>query len=136
MISLIVGAHFRPPAKLLLEHLPSGCQLRLLAEPDNPYDEHAIRVLLNPADIPTSQHGVLEELLPAMGFELSELLQDGPIQLGYVAASGGKPLRDNPGYVGNQEFQQALDLHHSNGVGSLGFSPEGKPTISIDTNSY
>ena len=42
----LVGAHFRPPAKALIQSLPVGQVLRLSREPDNQYDTNAIQVWL------------------------------------------------------------------------------------------
>ena len=42
----IVGAHYRPPAKALLESLPVDTPLSLHPEPENEYDENAIQVLI------------------------------------------------------------------------------------------
>jgi len=125
--SLLVGSHFRPPAKVLLAHLPAGQLLRLEAEPGNPYDEHAIRVMLRSADIPASQHGSLAESLPSQGFELEQVLAEEEWQIGYVAATGGKPLVGTD-FAGNQEFAGFLNAA-GGGWCRLGFSPEGRPTI-------
>lgn len=43
--SLIVGAHFRPPAKGLLSALPAGSKLVARREPSNAYDPNAIQVI-------------------------------------------------------------------------------------------
>lgn len=43
---LIVGAHYRPPAKAILEALPLNTPLTLHAEPENEHDENAIQVLV------------------------------------------------------------------------------------------
>jgi hypothetical protein len=113
--SLLVGAHFRPPAKLILAHLPAGTSLVLDPEPDNPYDEHAIRVLVDAGEIPESEYEALTDELPAMGEDLDELLaQPDLIHLGYVAATGGKPLikymeeNGTVKVIGNQEIIAAL----------------------------
>ena len=43
--SLIVGAHFRPPAKGLLAALPAGSKLLLRREASNAYDANALQVI-------------------------------------------------------------------------------------------
>lgn len=42
----IVGMHFRPPAKDVVNMLPTGAHLLLQREPTNEYDEFAVKVLL------------------------------------------------------------------------------------------
>lgn len=42
----IVGARFRPPAKEILNNLPSNAKLILRRQPDNPYDSNAVQVCL------------------------------------------------------------------------------------------
>jgi hypothetical protein len=46
LTGLMVGMHFRPPAKAVLEALPVGTTLWLRREPENPYDANAVQVLL------------------------------------------------------------------------------------------
>ena len=129
LISLLVGSHFRPPAKQVLEHLPAGAELTLEPEPSNPYDENAIKVLVDPRLIPESEHPVLAEKLPLTGNDLQDLLAGGLVFLGYVAKSNGKPLQGT-GFEGNEEFhQRALESGWDQGTSVLGFTPEGKPTI-------
>ena len=113
LISLLVGAHFRPPAKLLLGHLPSGARVTLEPEPDNPYDEHAVKVWISPDEIPATEHEALAAELPGFGMSLEELLATSRVHLGYVAASDGKPLaigrERRAGLVGNREVAGAKE---------------------------
>jgi hypothetical protein len=132
--TMLVGAHFVPPAKLVLEHLASGTELILEPYEDNPYDSSAVRVLLDPGLIPESQHGALDEKLPGAGSDMETLLQGEPLALGHVASSGGKPLaKANASgpiqYVGTLEVREALTQawHEA----KLGFDPAGLPVIYI-----
>lgn len=145
--SLIVGSHFRPPAKQLLAAAAAGTALTLQPEAENPYDEWAIKVFLDPAAIPANLHEELSGTLEGTGMDLDEVLNNGSIFIGYVAKTGGKPLAGT-GYVGNQDFYETLtgtepgELPASvtdlvmdwDDVPScrLGFSPEGKPTITME----
>lgn len=113
----IVGTHFRPPAKQVLQVLPLGTLVQLEAEPDNPYDSDACKIMFNPAalgDLPQDQQERLEFLLTGSGWGLEDLLAQGePLQLGYVAKSGGKPLEKlkmagNNAY-GNAELWEVLN---------------------------
>jgi len=80
----IVGAFYRPPAKLVLESLPIGAELFLCAEPDNAYDANAVAVWVLSETIPSSAHAKLEEGLPAFGFTLDTFLAQEQWHLGYI----------------------------------------------------
>lgn len=133
LTTLLVGSHFRPPAKVILENIPAGTPLSFEPEPENPYDSAAVKVLLTPTDIPERCHERLGAAMEGFGADLAEVLEGPPVFLGYVAKSGGKPLQGTD-YVGNQEIGTALadfgetwtDL-----TGTLGFSPTGAPTVEI-----
>lgn len=134
LTSLLVGEHFRPPAKLILAHLSSGCQLILEPEDGNPYDEEAVKVLIECKHIPESQYQALDEELPAMGFTLEQVMSGGTCWLGYIPKSGGKPLLTAQAterfLVGNHEFREAmLDPEHRV---SLGFGADGKSRVLIE----
>lgn len=132
LTSLLVGAHFRPPASRVLQSLPSGTGLSLHPEPENSYDPAALRVLCRTSSIPESEFEGLEMDLPASGSDLAGLLAQAEIWLGYVASSGGTPLqkaieRGMQDLVGNQEFQALLlDPEHR---ASLAFAPDGAPLV-------
>lgn len=130
-MTLLVGSHFHPPAKTLLEHLPVGTVLELRAEPDNPYDEHAIAVMLRSSSIPESQHEVLAEALPSQGSSLEEILAAPEWFIGHIAASEGKPLikaaeSGAENLVGTREIERFLPCN-----ATLGFLPDGKPTLTV-----
>ena len=80
----IVGAHFHPPAKAILQSLPGGAELILRPEPDNQYDPNAVMVLVESATIPASEHETLGLASAGYGVELSELLGAKEWHLGYV----------------------------------------------------
>lgn len=128
MKSLLVGSHFHPPAKAILEALPAGTPLTLLAEPENPYDSNAILVHLSPADVPTSAYAGLESSLPGFGMSLDELLRTDFVVMGHVAASGNKNLK-------NTDLQCNLDFHKAitewPAGASLGFDGDGKPLVEL-----
>ena len=137
MISLLaplVGSFNKPPAQTVLRHLPSGASLQLIPEPENPYDPAAIRVLVEPQALPESQWPQLEIELPLQGATLEQIMSAGPIFLGYIAASGGKPLakaqQANAGMqlVGNKEVAAVGE-----GEATLRFGLDGKPLVAIST---
>lgn len=135
--TLLVGDHFRPPAKLILQHLPSGCQLQLMAEDDNAYDEEAVKVLVGTDQIPEEQYSALAEALPGMGFELEQVMSTGPVWLGYVPKSGGKPLltaqKEAPELVGNHEVREAMAAESYRA--QLAFGPDGRARVTVQYNS-
>lgn len=129
--TLLVGWHFHPPAKLLLEHLPAGASLRLTHDDENPYDERAISVWVNPGALPAAQHEELRVKLPGMGFDLDEVLAGPPVMLGYVAASEGKPLEKarvvRGDLVGNAELFEQLPCE-----GRLAFDGSGMALVIVE----
>lgn len=132
--SLIVGAHFRPPAKQILAHLPAGAQLSLVEENDNPYDAEAVKVFVATGEIPESQFPALDQELPEAGLTLEQLMSTGPVWLGYVPASGGKPLAKaqaagEPDLIGNHEVRELM----GNCIATLGFGPDGTPRLWLQT---
>lgn len=134
LIGLLVGSHFTPPAKALLEHLPMGTKLTLTRDIENPYDELAVHVLLSdPASIPESQHAELSAKLPGMGFDLIEIMRGEPVVLGHLGASEGKPLAkarlNNPTLVGTREFIEA-----GLGPATLAFDGAGNVLVKMGTH--
>jgi hypothetical protein len=76
---------FHPPAKWVLSVLRAGTALQLRHEPENPYDELAIKVLCKPSAIPEGYHSDLDEALLGTSFDLPSVLAMEEIFLGYVA---------------------------------------------------
>lgn len=88
--TLLVGQHFKPPAKALLAALPQGAKVTIIPEPDNPYDSEALLVVVETSEIDESS--LDEAMLAGMGQSLSDVMEQESWTLGHVAASGGKPL--------------------------------------------
>jgi len=133
LVSLIVGSHFVPPAKILLENLPTKAPLELVAEPENPYDANAIVVLVNPSAIPASRHETLREILPTMGHDWDEILAEGrALSLGHIASSEGKPLLQaralNPALVGTLEILPFLE----NAKAWFSVGSDGKALVNVE----
>ncbi len=108
---LLVGMHFNPPAKIILQCLPSAAKVELRSEPTNPYDENAVEVWVSPSEIDETVLKLNEEDLVASGFDLDEIMDGDAIRLGHIAASGKKPILTAAltirGLVGNVEFLAA-----------------------------
>lgn len=147
LVGLLVGSHFHPPAKTLIEALPTGAPLELLPEPENPYDESAVLVRLgdNFRDWlldPNLDHAELlqrlEDSLPNQGMTLEQVLSTLPLNLGHLGASGGKPLAKSqaeagmPTLSGNLEFHSA-DVFETEGVRcTLAFAPSGAALVEVE----
>lgn len=119
---LIVGAHFRPPAKAILQVLPQGTPLILRPEPENPYDDHAVAVDLDPGEIPISVHEELNTLAGGMGHSIESILDMDQIHLGYIprelALTLHTPIKDAPKVEAK-----------------LTFNAQGKPSVAFTLNN-
>lgn len=97
--ALLVGAYFRPPAKQICQILPSGTQVELRKELDNPYDSDAVSVWLKTKILEihlvnASLRGREEfvDALAGCGWTVDQLLTAGDVQLGYLAREGNRDL--------------------------------------------
>jgi hypothetical protein len=81
----LVGMHFRPPAKALIQSLSSGYPLELRPEPSNPYDPNAVAVWLDARFLNDDAIDELTSTLPGTGHDIEELLATRWWQLGYMA---------------------------------------------------
>lgn len=88
--TILVGQHFKPPAKALLAALPQGAKVTIIPEPDNPYDPEALLVVVETSEI--NEASLDEAMLAGMGQSREEVMSAERWTLGHVAASGGKPL--------------------------------------------
>ena len=129
----LVGAHFRPPAKQVLQCLPAGARLGLVPEPENAYDSKAIKVTVAcEAEVPSRQYDNLRALLEGTGTELEELIGGGTVapdlQLGYIADSDGKQLSASR-LPGNREVGQMMAAGLVEAT--LAFGADGKPQVRV-----
>lgn len=140
ILSPIVGAFYRPPAKTILSMLKGGHELHLDPEPGNPYDENAVRVIvkLNSIDLVSADMEAVEEELMKYGSTWADLHKDEfgfPVDdpwfhLGYIPRSGAKTaMIDGQPSPGNLEVLDILkDPDHT---ANLAFSPAGQPVVLI-----
>lgn len=114
----IVGMHYRPPAKAIIQCLPAGALLKAIPEPDNPYDPHAIKVTVAVAEeLPKEQEDELANIAQPYGYTLEEILWQNEWHLGYIPKETAlhlAPLMAGRTWTGN-----------------LGFNAKGAPTITI-----
>jgi len=134
----IVGSHFRPPAKQLLTVIPIGSELQLVPEPENPYDPHAIKVLVSLRETyPIARWVQLDEALEGTGWTSRQIMEQesisGPTHLGYLPQSGGKAARGGPG---NREVINAIAGPDGDRTfnASLSTAPDGSPAVIITIN--
>lgn len=84
----IVGAYYRPPAKLLLDFIPVGAAMHLHADPGGTYcganhdDPTAVAVFLNTEAIPENPD--LDLRLAGYGFTVAELQAEPWLHVGYI----------------------------------------------------
>lgn len=140
LLSPIVGAFYRPPAKTILGLLGPGHELVLDPEPDNSYDENAVKVGVRLGSINVSQLQMdeIEEELMKYGSTWAELFKDEygePVEnplfhIGYVPRSGAKTAKiDGEPSIGNLEV---LDMiRQPDWKATLTFSPAGQPLVQI-----
>lgn len=128
LTSLLVGSHFKVPGKQVLAALPAQTVLRLEHETDNPYDEFVLKVMVAASSIPDSQQDQLASALEGTGHDLADIFAAEEVQLGFVAATGGKPLSKTD-YIGNREFLQAMGESSEPCFAKLAFSSKGEPLV-------
>ncbi len=91
--ALLVGSYFTRPAPILLQCLPGGTRVELRPEPENPYDQFAVLVVLTDlSQLNKEELEKREEELAGSGWSSFEVLAQSELRLGHVAAVGGKPL--------------------------------------------
>lgn len=126
----LVGSHFRPPAKQLLLALPTGTFLRVVLEPENPYDPNAVGVFFDPRAEGGPQIDPLEveAVLGGTGFSTEDILGPlaGLLHLGYIGKTGAK-ANIKLSLPGNIEFLQQTEALNSLPSCSLAFGPSGEP---------
>jgi hypothetical protein len=84
----IVGSFFRKPAPAIIANLPSGTPLRLEAEPDNPHDPNAIKVIIDAEHLPHNEE--LEAACVAQGTFPEDLYAAASWHIGYIDAKAKK----------------------------------------------
>ena len=121
----LVGMRFRPPAEHIVTALPLGSPLILYPEPENQYDHNAVAVLFDMREFPASKVELLATLLPPQ-FDVHELVEQGHVHLGYLAATGNKTAKGGPG---NIEALQVIECYEYDAT--LDLALEGYPTVKI-----
>lgn len=123
MILPIVGAHFRPPAKIILNCLQAGHRLLLLPEPSNPYDAFAIQVCVESETLEDLPDGIIAELelkLPSTGYSLEDIFDVVRRHLGFIPAIDAKNFHIPP---------EGID-------GKLAYTLAGKPAVDVKLEDW
>lgn len=81
----LVGMHFRPPAKAILQSLPAAYPLELRPEPSNPYDPNAVAVWFDASHLPDEALEELRHTLPGQGSDIESLCDQRFWHIGYIA---------------------------------------------------
>lgn len=95
----ISGQNFRPPARQVLSILPLGFPLELRPEPNNEFDEWAVRVIADMAELPAEKFPLLQKALENTSFDAHDIMTT-MLMVGYLAATGKPTAHGGPG---NQE---------------------------------
>lgn len=144
----IVGAHFRPPAKAVLQVLPSGADLWVEREPENFHDPNAAKVLCSPQAIPPAEHQDLEVQVLGYGFDLAQVLAMDSIHLGYIprdimlvlapimdAQAQNAQIQFSELQNKVRDFQVELNVKTMRWPGVLVFTAQGKPAVSFNVET-
>lgn len=131
----LVGAHFRPPAKAIIQSLPSAYPLELRPEPANPYDPHAIAVWFDASHLSPEAKEELESTLPGNGSNLEDLLMQRFWQLGYIARDVAAQHQDPIARIimGHNEDADVsgLGMIWTGYPCKLTFTGDGKPAVTF-----
>ena len=130
----IMGAHFRPPAKAILQSLPSDQTLELRPEPSNPYDPNAVGVWIDAAGIPQEALEELSSTLPGQGCDVETLLEQGWWHLGYIPKEKAADLQTPIGLAIDANNSAAEDEYQiwSGYPAHLTFTGDGKPAVTFN----
>lgn len=137
MLFPIVGSHFVPPAKALLEHAPAQARVTVRPERDNPHDGNAVTVHITFGEIPHSQWDELRIKMAGYGFDLDDCDESTEFALGHIAASGGKPIgkiemTTGLSLAGTIELAALVGAEWTEREGTLQFGGGGEPLVQID----
>lgn len=79
----IVGAFYRPPAKVLLDFLAVGVAMRLIPDDQNEHDVNAMAVILPQAGLPVPSERLLEALT-GHGIDGERYAEFEDVHVGYI----------------------------------------------------
>lgn len=113
----IVGAHFRPPAKAIVQILRVDQPIYLVREPDNEYDPNAVKVVWKSSDLHPDDEETLTGQAAGYGFDAEMIKNVEEWHLGYLPAV---------------YMSIYANLFPSTPLqGKVSFTPEGKTAVSF-----
>lgn len=119
--SLIVGAHFRPPAKGLLSCLPAGSKLLARREASNAYDANALQVIWPTSGV-NSELGLgvmrdeVQKNVEGFGSSADEVFTAPEWHLGYVPRTEAALLAPKMDAMGLSELSGELTFAATGGA--------------------
>jgi hypothetical protein len=119
--SLIVGAHFRPPAKGLLTCLPSGTKLIARREASNAYDANAIQVIWPTMGL-DAETGIgisaadVQKAVEGFGSSADSVFAQPEWHLGYVPRTEAAHLAPRMDHMGLSELDGELTFAATGGA--------------------
>jgi len=119
--SLIVGAHFRPPAKGLLTCLPAGSKLLARREPSNAYDVNAIQVIWPTAGLDAANgiglsKDAVQAAVEGFGSSADEVFAQSEWHLGYIPRTEALTLAPKMDAQGVSELPGELTFAATGGA--------------------
>lgn len=130
----IVGMRFHPPAEGVLQLLGAETPLLLVPEPENPYDEKAVKVLVEAKEmLRGSPSATVADVLAPYGFDYEELERQGRVMLGYLAREDtvAKMGRVAAGLASNADVLAAFGPSLADAGATLAFDMRGAPVARI-----
>ena len=121
----IVGAFHRPPAQGILQALSGGQALRIVPEPENPYDSNALAVFVLTEALEPGLDDDLDASCQGYGYTANDIRGQEAWHLGYVPAKTAAPLAKEvlAHYKGNLG-DTSVTIE-----GILTFDAKGKPCV-------
>lgn len=143
LTAYIVGMHFRPPAKDVVNLLPAGTPLLIQREPSNEYDEFAVKVILPgfhneppPVSVENTAESAAYDIRKAMiedGGYGEDLLnpKDGLLHIAYVDSkkTGLAKMFSQDMLTAQIEAESDYNLYFD---AELQFDLAGKPMVATD----
>lgn len=132
----LVGAHFRPPAKALIQSLPAAYPLELRPEPSNPYDPNAVAVWLDAKFLSEDAIEELTSTLPGCGHDIEEVLSQRWWHIGYMARAEAAIYQQDIGHIilgHNEDADVSGEGFLWTGYpAKLSFDGTGKPLVTFN----
>lgn len=121
----LVGMHFRPPAKDVVNLLAGGTELIVQRQPQNPYDPNAVQVLLGGFSKEGQYAALYEQFYEDPNTDRDNLID--PLPLGYICngeKTGGKKA---------DMITEQMDPHGITALaGKLIFDAKGGPMVELE----